>query len=344
MERLLLINFEKDPDSVYIGFEPQYFDDAVNGTGLLVIAWRTDGKIEVYHQPGLSLDPGKYDIAGKGLAHMVECLMQPAAFEVNDQGVQANIGFQDLAGREICIQIAERNPKRRKPFGLLAPMGQAAESPSAMPMVILHDFYFVRKRHTDITVKIAGRAHTVDELPVPMDFTKMYFCRYSPDPFIVTFNTAFDGGLTTLQIRDDGTAALGDMRYELAEGATGAEIKALSRKGTRHTIRMELSPALPNMLHLPDGTGFKGAFRIFGHPSTGSVSGHYELEKKGSDTRIELIPSGGWKPVIPKLSIFFMFTVIKMFKHWPKTYRWMAVLREEAGGQLTMRSGWARII
>jgi hypothetical protein len=31
-----------------------------------------DGRLDVYHQPGMHPDPGKYDIAGKGLAHMVE--------------------------------------------------------------------------------------------------------------------------------------------------------------------------------------------------------------------------------------------------------------------------------
>jgi hypothetical protein len=38
MERLFLINFEKDPDEIYIGFEPQWFDDAAYGTGLRIIA------------------------------------------------------------------------------------------------------------------------------------------------------------------------------------------------------------------------------------------------------------------------------------------------------------------
>jgi hypothetical protein len=69
MERLLLINFEKDPDSLYLGFEPQVFNDPINGSGHLVIGWRVDGKVDVYHQPGLKLDPEKYDIAGKGLAN-----------------------------------------------------------------------------------------------------------------------------------------------------------------------------------------------------------------------------------------------------------------------------------
>ena len=89
MERLLLINFEKDPDPVYIGFEPQVFDDDINGKGHLVIGWRADGRVDVYHQSSLTLDTHKYDIAGKGLAHMIATDMEEAFYEVNGFGVQA---------------------------------------------------------------------------------------------------------------------------------------------------------------------------------------------------------------------------------------------------------------
>jgi len=51
MEKLLLINFEKDPDPLYVGFEPQVFDDDIHGKGHSVIAWRVDGRVDVYHQP-----------------------------------------------------------------------------------------------------------------------------------------------------------------------------------------------------------------------------------------------------------------------------------------------------
>ena len=75
MERLLLVNFEKDPETLYVGFEPQVFDDNINGKGHLVIGWRVDGRVDVYHEPGLRIDKGKYDIAGKGLANMIELTM-----------------------------------------------------------------------------------------------------------------------------------------------------------------------------------------------------------------------------------------------------------------------------
>ncbi len=53
MERLLLVNFEKDRTPPNVGFEPQVFDDSINGKGHLVIEWRQDGRVDVYHQPGL---------------------------------------------------------------------------------------------------------------------------------------------------------------------------------------------------------------------------------------------------------------------------------------------------
>ena len=76
MKRLFLINFEKDPDETYIGFEPQWFEDASYGTGLRIIAWRKDGYIDVYQQPSLTVEE-KLDVAAKGLAdtHIRPCLL-----------------------------------------------------------------------------------------------------------------------------------------------------------------------------------------------------------------------------------------------------------------------------
>jgi hypothetical protein len=47
MAGLLLVNFENDPDEIYIGFEPQLFDDDSHGQGLIVIAWRVDGRLAI---------------------------------------------------------------------------------------------------------------------------------------------------------------------------------------------------------------------------------------------------------------------------------------------------------
>ncbi len=54
MKKLALINFEKNPDSVYLGLEPQYFDDEIYGKGYRVIAYRHDGYVDVYNDVSLN--------------------------------------------------------------------------------------------------------------------------------------------------------------------------------------------------------------------------------------------------------------------------------------------------
>lgn len=344
MERLLLVNFESDPDTLYIGFEPQVFDDAVNGKGHLVIGWRVDGRVDVYHEPGLTLNKGKYDIAGKGLANMIERTMTEASFEINDFGVQAEYQFSDIHNREVVVKIFENNPKKRKPFGLLAPMGDAAENPSAMPLVLLHDFYFVRKKHTVIEVSINGKLHQIDRLPIPMDGTRMTFIRYSPKPLIAMFNPAFDGELSCLAAmtgKEKVGSAANDVSLVWKDGIP--YISSIRFNNEIHPVELRFNNPFPDILTLEENTSLKGRFEIEADRSTGRITGHYMVEKQGGQTKIVLIPSGGWKPRPDKLSLRFLFTVAGVFKKWPATYEWTATVWEQDEGSYHMVSGWKRI-
>jgi len=200
MDRLLLVNFEKDPDSVYIGFEPQVFNDSLHGKGHLIIAWRGDGKVDVYHESSLTLKKENYDIVGNGLENMIPTDFSNAFYEINDTGVKANYQFDDFYNRRIKIIITEENPKKRKPFSLLAPMGDAAKNPSALPLIFLHDFYFVRRKATELKISIDEKLHQPDALPVPMDGAKMFYTRYSPRPLIARFNPAFNGVISPVYL------------------------------------------------------------------------------------------------------------------------------------------------
>jgi hypothetical protein len=344
MERLLLVNFEKDPDHLYIGLEPQVFDDPINGKGHLVIGWRTDGKVDVYHQASLHPDPEKYDIAGKGLANMAAVPFEQAHYEVTESGVQAHYVFHDLEGRPVRILIEESSPRKRKPFGLLAPMGDAAEAPSAMPVVLMHDFYFVRKKHTRFEVEIAGRRHQPDELPMPMDFAKMYFARYSPRPLIATFNPAMDGPLALLDW--DGRAehiAWEGHGISVVQENGRVGIRQIVRHNEVHPVQITFEPPFPDLRTLPPGSSAVGSFTLEAHPSTGRISGSYELTGASDGGHIRLKPTGGWKPKPTKFSTWFLFTVGKIFKNWPKTYEWNAVLRQADDGDYRMVSAWKRI-
>jgi hypothetical protein len=346
MERLLLINFENDPDSLYIGFEPQVFSDTVNGYGHLVIGWRRDGRVDVYHQPGLRPDPAKFDIAGKGLAHLMVREMPGALYEVGAAGVRARYAFNDLHGRPVEIRIQESNQRRRKPFGLLAPMGDAAANPSAMPLVLLHDFYFVRRRDTDFQVRVGGRSHRPDKLPLPMDFARMYFARYSPDPLIATFNPAHDGPLGPLPVPQDARRVeAGEGVLHLSWNAGMPEIARLERRHGQHTLSLAFDPPFPDLLDLATGRSVTGGFVIAGHPSTGQVSGTYRVARQQDGAvLLQLDPAGGWQPREKKWSVRLMYLLAKPFRNWPRTYLWEAVLQKTPEGEWHMRSGWIRSV
>ena len=342
MERLLLINIENDPDSLYIGFEPQIFDDEITGTGMLVIAWRVDGKVDVYHQPTLKPDPAGYDITGQGLENMVVRELQDAFFEVNETGAHMAASFKDIEGRLIELNLEERSTRTRKPFGLLAPMGMAAENPSSMPMVLLHDFYFVRKNDTDLSVKIDGRIHKPDNLPLPIDFSRMTFSRYSPDPLIAKLNPSHNGVLTAIPSNEELSFQYDDHKFELVMNRNIAEIQRIKRNQKQHSISLAFNPAFPN-LNAFAGDSTSGQFEITGDPSTGYIRGEYKVIRSNDRITIEMIPSDGWIPNDSKLSLRFLYSVQPMFKQWPTTYRWKAELYKDEYNQMKMNSKWVRI-
>lgn len=344
MEKLLLINFEKDPDSTYVAFEPQVFNDEINGKGHLVIGWRMDKKIDVYYEKSLNLDSSKYSIAGAGLNRMIPVDMDIASYEVNDFGVQAHYNFKDISGRNVEIVIKENNPKERRPFGLLAPMGDAATNPTSMPLVLLHDFYFARKKQTEILVSINKRSHTLDELPILMDFQKMTFARYSPQPLIATLNPDHQGELETLDLE------VGQTSYENREKIFEIEwsnqtpsIKSMSVKNNIHLLTMSFAPSFPDLNTLPANTSLSGNFKISGHESVGSISGEYHIHSDKESITLSAIPTKGWKPKTTKFSTWFLFTVAKVFKKWPTTYRWDAEIKKNEEGRWQMKSKWIRM-
>lgn len=343
MERLLLVNFEEDPDSIYVGFEPQVFDDTVNGTGHLIIGWRRDKKIDVYHQSSLQLDAARYSIVGAGLNEIIPVEMNKAAFQINDFGVQAHYCFKDKMGRAVEIKINENNKRKRKPFAILAPMGNAATFPTSLPLIFLHDFYFIRKNHTQIALSIDNRLHKVDKLPMPIDLQRMTFARYSQRPLIATFNPEHNGMLQKLMVEPNQTSLEKDNYvYEIEWKDQKPYVKAMSVKNNIHLLTVHFTPSIPCLTMIPENTKIHGAFKISGHPAAGNVAGNYYVESESEHTHVKIIPDKGWKPKSTKLSTWFLFSVAKIFKQWPTTYQWDAEIKKTADDLWEMQSKWMR--
>jgi hypothetical protein len=353
MAGLLLVNFENDPDRIYLGLEPQRFDDEIHGRGLLVIGWRVDGRVDVFHEPGLRLDPRTYGIAGKGLHVMEERSFGAAHFELGPDGAQVDLGFRDLEGREIRLLIRETDSRPRRPFAFLAPMGSAASAPPALPLVFVHDFYFVRRSGTEVRIEIDGRAHRGDSFPLVLDGTRVHFHRYSADPFIVTWNPAPEGRAEVLRVASEAAdgVALAEargVRYELKANGNFREIRRMSRQEGRHEVVVEFTPAVPHLLALRDEVEVSGAFRISAHPTAGTVTGRWRVTRAGREIHLEAVPDGGWTPGDAPRMTRLLFRAVSMFRTWPATYVWSATLRlpgadQAVEGSLPLQSAWERV-
>lgn len=342
MKRLFLINFEKDPDEIYIGLEPQWFDDASYGTGLRIIAWRKDGYIDVYQQPALTQEE-KIDVAAKGLAETLVRPMSDARFDVTAHGIDVAFSFIDKLGREIKVEIVEKNKKKKSPFSLLAPVGSSSENPSFLPVYFMYQFDFVRRSQTNVVISVNGRMHKADPFSFPLNGSRVYYMRYSADTFLVDWCPAQSKELEPLKEKDNEYYSEDGTFYTLEKQENGLAITGMSSKKNNHVFSAEFDPAFPLINYIEDHTSFKGTFSLSAEESSGHVNGVYSLLRKGDEIEITLQPSCGWLPKPTTNFLKFLFKVARIFKQWPKTYLWTARIKLSSDQAPSISSKWSRV-
>jgi hypothetical protein len=340
MEHLILVNFEKDPDRYYNTFELQQARDSTGSKRLLVIAYRNDGGADVYHQPGYPLASQESLLND---VNMSVCPLEKARFTVDENCLDVFFAFRDRYGREIRVKAYEDRSPHKKPFFLLAPIGTLARQPKSFPVYSLYGMSFAKRKHTDIEISIDGTRHSPDTFPLPLDGAKNYFSRYSADTFNVDWNKNFQGQLVPLLPGEDNKAADGDAVYELVSNGGHHEIKRMTATNGRHRVNIDFSPPVPDIACLRNGLETAGAFVITTDGAAGSVGGVYQLRSRGNETEITLQPGKGWIPDEKRLILQLLFKMVKVFKDWPKSYAWHAIITSGSTEYPFMNSSWRRI-
>ncbi|MDF2859348.1 MAG: hypothetical protein K0Q87_5199, partial [Neobacillus sp.] len=190
LTKLALINFEKNPDSIYKGLELQYVDGDSMGKGYRVIAYRNDKFVDVYDEETIKFHPDeKFDVTQKGLKKHVQRQFENTHFDKQNGNVHISFTFLDYDNRKIEVDITERTKKKSNPINLLAPIGVSSEKPTYLPVFFLYDFDFVRRRKTDVKVLIDGKSLKLDPFPFPVTMNLQWrlYTRYSLDSQIVEF-------------------------------------------------------------------------------------------------------------------------------------------------------------
>lgn len=315
--RLLLFDIADDP--AYAAVEIQVFDDDVHGRGVLVLLARHDGKVDVYRQHALRVDPGSFSI-GRGLGEWREAAIDPARFEVFDDGVVVDVALEDAAGRPIEVRIDDRDGATRTHSTLLAPVSSGVESPQHLLVVLLREFDLVRTSGMAPRLSIGGVSRTMTALPGPGWIHHRRFIRYSEAPVIATMSPAIDGPVEV--------DSLGPVeRLVATSDAASAAVR--------------FDPPLPDLRTLVDGVTTQGAWDLTVGDEAGLFGGTWTTLRAGDTVRVTMAVTRPWRPRGLPLSLRMVTTVAKVFRAWPMTYAWTAVV-DLAATPPTATTAWSR--
>lgn len=326
----VMLNAELSDHPVYDGFELQWFDDDVHGTGMLAfLSRRADRRVDYYPEPGLRLDPEHYNVGG-GTGTWTTTRFEVARLRVTDDGVDAEVRFADVDGRSIEIRVDDRDGRRRRRAALLAPVGSGIEHPTALMLVWMPGFDLVHATRTPPTIRIDGQDAAIGRLPGAR-LHRRHLVKYASPVIAVDVARALDGPLV-----DDPT-------QQLDRSADG-RVASVASESDGHRAHLVLDPALPEPTAMTDGAAHDGAWHVTvdGARITG---GRWRARRVGERADLALEVTERWRPRrLPGL-MRVVTTVVPVFRRWPTTYRWRATVDLSPGDRgptPSVTSAWER--
>ncbi len=307
-----MLNFELADDPVYEGGELQWFDDPRHGTGMLVFLSRRSGrKIDYYVQPGLRLDRAGYRIGG-GTGSWNEVDFDDARLDVSADGVASSVRFTDVDGRSIEIRVDDRDGRVRNPAGLLAPVGAAIEHPASLMLVWMPRFDLVRATGTPPVIRIDGRDVTIGRLPGAR-LHRRHLIKYAAPVVVVRLNATDDG-------RPAPPADGQRLEHDPAGQLTGTICEWAG-----HRARVVIDPGLPAIGDVAHRALATGRWRL-DVDDVRLTGGSWRMSPQGGSVALSLEVDERWKPRHLPWLMRVVTTVVPVFRRWPTTYRWRAVV------------------
>jgi hypothetical protein len=335
IRQLLIIDIDDDP--TYRTLEPQVLE-APGGDGIVLLAYRHDGYVELYAPAGLGIDPSGYDGLGKGLLGIHHAAFEQARFEVAGDGLKLDLALLAPNGRRFDLRVHEHLAGRRDRFPVLAPVGGAFDSPSFFPFLWLPGLSFVPVRGTEVEVRVDGQERGIPRLPVPIGGRRCLMARYDPDVLVCQLNPDSVSVATRVPVR--GHPGPGASGIDIVEVADGFGVAALRAGRGDHTCAALLDPPFPDPRSLAASTSRSGALLLQADDIT-ELRGRYEVTR--TDGRVELVIEGfgPWRTRLrrPLLALLFRLPV---FRRWPTTYRWRATLDLDPASRHRWTSRWER--
>jgi hypothetical protein len=335
IRRLLVIDVADDP--TYRALEPQVLD-VPDGSGVVLLAYRHDGYVELYAEPEMPIDASGYDGLGKGLRGIHRATLTPGRFDVTKDGLKVDIAFTAPNGRRMDLRMHEHLKGPRDRFPVLAPVGGAFDTPEFFPFVWLPGLSFVPVRGTEVTVRVDGQERTVSRLPLPIGGHRCLMARYDPDVMVCQVNPDWITDLPRAPA-SPGRSADGVEVVEVGGDPGIAGVRA-ARGG--HTCSVLLDPPLPDVARLPPSARREGTVRMQADGVT-VLQGRYAVDRSVDRVDLVIDQIGPWRTRLrrPLLAVLFRLPI---FRRWPTTYRWQGALDLTDAGAPSprWRSRWSR--
>ncbi len=327
MEGLVVASFRDDPE--FEALEPQVFDDSVNGRGLRVLRYRKNGKVDVYWEPGVRVDPGF--TVGAGVGDFGETAMEPARLEIDERGLDVQVGFTDAQGRRVELSVREEAGGRRG-FPLLAPVGADIVEPTRLFLVYMPAIDLVRRSGPEVAARIGDRVLKLASLPVLLGGRRVWFIRYAAKPVIGVLNPPADRPVVT-ELRAPGAREVEGMTV-VADG-DGAVTRLCAGP-----VELSFEPGFRSLTELGESATAGGRWSI-GLAGERITGGSWSACRTGARVEVGLDVTDRWKPRDLPLSMKVLVRVVPKFRVWPTTYRWRGVI--ELAGTPAMSGRWERV-
>ena len=319
IRRLLVIDVADDP--VYRGLEPQVLDGP-HGRGLVLLAYRHDGHVELYAESKLEVDSSGYDGLGKGLLLTDRTSFDQARFDVTEDGLKVDAAFTATTGRRFDVHIHEHLAEPRDRFPVLAPVGGAFDSPEFFPFLWLPGLSFVPARGTEAVLQVDGVKRTIPRLPLPIGGRRCMMARYDPDVMVCQVNPSWIRAVPRAPASAPSRPSEGGVDIVDAGGQPGIARVHVSQGA--HTCSALLDPPLPDLERLPSSARREGAIMLQADGVT-ELRGRYAIERTADRITLDIGQLGPWRTRQrrPLLAVLFRLPI---FRRWPTTYRWQATL------------------
>jgi len=295
------------------------------GTGFRLIAYRTDGYIDVYDESTLTVcdkDKEGFNVCGKGLKHYLATPFSDVYFKLVNGNLDVHFSLYDYKGRKIEALIEEHAKRPSRAFDLIAPVGVSSECPVSLPVFAMYAFDVVRKRNTTASLTIDGQPMILDPFPVPLpkDGQMRYFMRYSCDCELINFGPTAKTTLSLKQCLHD--KVIDDTLIAEYTNVSGEYMmQSLGFCHSEHFFKLYFEDGFPDLLRMKNGK-LTRKFKMQMSETMGYFSGECIVTKKNHLIDITLEPTDGW--VVQNKTFFTKMMLQKksVFREWSKTYRY----------------------